>query len=447
MSDELNNSFEPSNEETDTPKATLNGVDFGSVEVAGPKKGLVAAIAVGAVALIVALICVIVFLMKKPSTDDERVSSVSTTNSASETSASDETPASETESDVSENDPDEAYGFPETVDYSFGLTEEGFIKDADLSTVADLNLVGTEIPFSAVDYIDDKVDADILSVAQQYAFYDDDPTLTVENGHTINLNYSGSIDGVKFDGGTAEYQELVIGSGSFIDNFEEQLIGAHPGDDVTVTVTFPENYGSADLAGKEAVFECKVNSIYRIPEVDDAFVQKYLNDFADNLADLKTYVKEQGMQSNLESYLATQISGLASAEKIPKAYEENLKTLLKYNDKSQFDQYKTYLLYYGYYDAASMTFEEYAQVSPEEYDSIVAENASKQAQLDLTYESIFKNAGLSVSEDDYAQIKEYYGGDSAVSSYGEPYLRQIAIKYSVINYLADNAVIVGATTE
>ena len=78
-------------------------------------------------------------------------------------------------------------------------------------------------------------------------------------------------------------------------------------------------------------------------------------------------------------------------------------------DKSQFDQYKTYLLYYGYYDAASMTFEEYSQVSPEEYDSIVAENASKQAQLDLTYESIFKNAGLSVSEDDYAQIKEYYG--------------------------------------
>ena len=187
MSDELNNSFEPSNEETDTPKATLNGVDFGSVEVGGPKKGLVAAIAVGAVALIVALICVIVFLMKKPSTGDERVSSVSTTNSVSETSASDETPASETESDVSENDPDEAYGFPETVDYSFGLTEEGFVKDADLSTVADLNLVGTEIPFSAVDYIDDKVDADILSVAQQYAFYDDDPTLTVENGHTINL--------------------------------------------------------------------------------------------------------------------------------------------------------------------------------------------------------------------------------------------------------------------
>ena len=103
------------------------------------------------------------------------------------------------------------------------------------------------------------------------------------------------------------------------------------------------------------------------------------------------------------------------------------------------------MAYYGYYDSASMTFEEYAQVSPEEYDSIVAQNAAKQAGMDLTYESIFKNAGLSVKEEDFEQIKEYYGGDDAISAYGEPYLRQIAIKYSVIHYLADNARIVYPT--
>ena len=91
-----------------------------------------------------------------------------------------------------------------------------------------------------------------------------DSSLEVKDGDTVNIDYVGKIDDVAFDGGSTDGNgtDLVIGSGSYIDNFEEQLIGAHPGDEVEVKVTFPDDYQATDLAGKEAVFDVTVNGIY-----------------------------------------------------------------------------------------------------------------------------------------------------------------------------------------
>ena len=87
------------------------------------------------------------------------------------------------------------------------------------------------------------------------ASYSTDTFLTIEDGDTVNIDYVGSIDGVEFDGGNTQGQgtDLTIGSGRYIDDFEEQLIGAHPGDNVEVTVTFPEDYGNEELNGKESI--------------------------------------------------------------------------------------------------------------------------------------------------------------------------------------------------
>ena len=92
-----------------------------------------------------------------------------------------------------------------------------------------------------------------------------DASLTVEDGDTVNIDYVGKIDGTVFEGGSTDGMgtDLVIGSGSYIDDFEDQLIGSHPGDKVEVTVTFPEDYQKADFRGKEAVFDVMVNGIYR----------------------------------------------------------------------------------------------------------------------------------------------------------------------------------------
>lgn len=95
--------------------------------------------------------------------------------------------------------------------------------------------------------------------------YSTDTSLTVKDGDTVNIDYVGKIDGTAFDGGSTNGKgtDLEIGSGSYIDDFEDQLVGAHPGDKVEVTVTFPDEYpASPDLAGKEAVFDVTVNGIY-----------------------------------------------------------------------------------------------------------------------------------------------------------------------------------------
>ena len=95
----------------------------------------------------------------------------------------------------------------------------------------------------------------------------------VIDGDEVNLDYSGSVDGVKFNGGTAEGQKLVIGSKSFIPGFEEQMVGMAIGEEKDITVTFPAEYQAEDLKGKDAVFHVKVNAIKHeeLPALDDDF--------------------------------------------------------------------------------------------------------------------------------------------------------------------------------
>lgn len=112
-----------------------------------------------------------------------------------------------------------------------------------------------------------------------------------KDGDIVNIDFVGSVDGVKFDGGSAEGYDLTLGSGSFIPGFEEQLVGAKKGDKVDVKVTFPEDYHAAELKGKEAVFECTVNAVKKkeLPALDDDFA-KEISEF-DTLAEYKADVK------------------------------------------------------------------------------------------------------------------------------------------------------------
>lgn len=113
----------------------------------------------------------------------------------------------------------------------------------------------------------------------------------VQDGDMVIIDYQGFIDGVAFEGGTAEKQSLTIGSGQFIPGFEEQLIGVNAGDEVEVKVTFPEEYHSKELQGKEAIFKVKVHEIKEkeLPELDDEFA-KDVSEF-DTLEELKADIK------------------------------------------------------------------------------------------------------------------------------------------------------------
>ena len=117
-----------------------------------------------------------------------------------------------------------------------------------------------------------------------------------KNGDIVNIDFVGSVDGVKFDGGSAEGYDLTLGSGSFIPGFEEQLVGVKKGDKKDVKVTFPEDYHAAELKGKEAVFECTVNAVKKkeLPALDDEFA-KEISEF-DTLAAYKEDVKNKLMK-------------------------------------------------------------------------------------------------------------------------------------------------------
>ncbi|EEW24765.1 trigger factor [Rhodobacter ferrooxidans] len=113
-----------------------------------------------------------------------------------------------------------------------------------------------------------------------------------KDGDQVVIDFAGSVDGVAFEGGTAEDYPLVLGSGSFIPGFEEQLTGAKAGDEVSVKVTFPKEYGAAHLAGKDAVFACTVKAVKaaKPAEIDDELAKKY---GAEDLAALKGQIGER----------------------------------------------------------------------------------------------------------------------------------------------------------
>ena len=144
---------------------------------------------------------------------------------------------------------------------------------------------------------DAEVDRQIQRLQQQYpriAVITDRPT---EKGDEVVLDYAGFCDGVQFPGGTAEMQTLVLGSGMFIPGFEEQLLDKVPGEEVTVKVTFPEQYHSEDLAGKDAEFKCKIHEI-RVKtayELDDVFAKEVGQ--CDTFAQMK-----QKLQESLQAY-------------------------------------------------------------------------------------------------------------------------------------------------
>lgn len=151
---------------------------------------------------------------------------------------------------------------------------------------------GVEIDKIETEVTDEDVDDEIKSMSRKNS-----RMVTVDrpakDGDMVLIDYEGWIGDEQFEGGTAERQPLKLGSGTFIPGFEEQLVGASTGDDVEVKVTFPEDYHMDDVAGKDAVFKCKVHEIKEeeLPDINDEFV-KDISEF-DTLDELKKDVKER----------------------------------------------------------------------------------------------------------------------------------------------------------
>ena len=152
---------------------------------------------------------------------------------------------------------------------------------------------GIEVEKKEVEVTDEEVEAEINKVRESNARMLDIDDRATQDGDTVLIDFDGYVDGKQFEGGKADDYSLVLGSHSFIDNFEEQLVGKNIGDDVEVNVTFPENYQAEELQGKPAVFKVKIKEIKvkELPELDDDFAQDVSN--FDTIAEYKEDLKKK----------------------------------------------------------------------------------------------------------------------------------------------------------
>lgn len=216
----------------------------------------------------------------------------------------------------------------------------------------------------------------------------------VQNGDEVVIDYSGSVDGVKFDGGTAEKQTLVIGSGRFIPGFEEQIIGMNTGDSKDITVKFPEDYHAENLKGKDAVFAVTLHEIKykQLPVLDDEFA-KDVSEF-DTLDALKADVKEKLKKQNEDRAEIKFENAL-----IDKATENATVEIPQCMIESQIDAYIQEFEYTLSYQGIKLAdYVKYTNSSIDDLRKVYKERAEKTVKTRLVMEAIVKAENITADD-------------------------------------------------
>ena len=276
---------------------------------------------------------------------------------------------------------------------------ESFIFTATVAIKPEVTLgqyKGLEVQKESLEVTDEEVEAELKKAQEQNAREITVEDRPVKEGDVITLDYAGKIDGVPFDGGTATSQKLEIGSHSFIDTFEDQLVGLNIGDEKDVEVTFPEEYHAPDLAGKPASFHVKVLGITekQLPEIDDDFAQD-TTEF-DSLEEYKAYVrakleqsKEERAKSEMENVLVEKAVEGATMD-IPDA-------MIDSQVEQMIDEFKQRVTYQG------ISFEQYLQFTgqnPEAFQESMRPEAVKRIQSSLVLEAIVGAENIEATDED-----------------------------------------------
>ena len=218
----------------------------------------------------------------------------------------------------------------------------------------------------------------------------------VAEGDTAVIDFEGFVDGEAFEGGKGENHPLEIGSHTFIDNFEEQLIGKNAGDDVDVNVTFPEQYQAAELAGKPALFKVKIHEIKtkELPELDDEFAQD-VSEF-DTLAEYR-----ESLKKNLEEQKENEAKGTKEDEAIQKIIDKSKmeipEAMIQTQCETMIDEFAQRIAQSG------LTMEQYLQFSGLTIDAMMEQvrpEALSRIQSSLVLEQIAKEENIEVSDEE-----------------------------------------------
>lgn len=267
---------------------------------------------------------------------------------------------------------------------------------------------GLEVEKTAATVTDTEVEEDLKRKQEQHAKVITLEEGTVENQDTVTIDFAGSVDGVPFEGGTAEGYDLVIGSGSFIPGFEEQVLGAQIGQEVDVNVQFPDEYHVADLKGKDALFKVKVHKIKRkeLTPLDDEFAKdvsefETLDELKADLRDKLMKAAEQRTETEYRNAIIAKAVENANVE-IPEAMiSSRVDTMvqdLEQNLSQQGLDLETYFYYIG--------------TSEQEMRERFRPQAAENVKTELVLEAIAKAEGIQVTEeevnDELAKLAERY---------------------------------------
>ena len=299
-----------------------------------------------------------------------------------------------------------------TVDVTQIEKGKPFIFTAEVAVKPEVTLgkyMGVQVTKIDTSVTEEEVDAEVEKERESNA-----RTITVEDrpvadGDTAVIDYEGFVDGTPFEGGKGENHSLVIGSHSFIDTFEDQLIGKNAGDEVEVNVTFPEDYHAADLAGKPAVFKVKINEIKakELPELDDDFAQD-VSEF-DTLAEYKESVKTK-LQERKEAVAKRDKEEEAINKIIEKSEMEIPDAMVETQVASMMNDFA------GRMSQQGLTMEQYMKftgMTAEKLQEQMKPEAVKRIQTSLVLEKIAKEENIEVSDEDVeaevVRMAEMYG--------------------------------------
>lgn len=335
--------------------------------------------------------------------------------------------AEETESDNTEDTSEDT---PTTAELMAGIDVEKCV------TLGDYKGVTVEKTIQSV--TDEDVQNEIDNALANYPVEVDQ---AAKEGDTVNIDYVGKIDGEEFDGGSDQGADLKLGSGKFIDGFEDGLIGARKGETRTLNLTYPEGY-TQDLAGKAVEFTVTVNAVKEpLSEPTDQWVADNIEGY-DNIADYKAGIRSEQEESN-EQTAENQVRYAAWTQVIDNCtINEYPETLVEVGKKLYEQQVETYAKYAGmeldaYIESSGLTQEEY-QSNMEEYGKNVAAQA-------LVCQAICDKEGFAIGDDDYQKALQdmltEYGctEDELIQTYGQDNVEQSIMLNRVSNLILENA--------
>ena len=278
--------------------------------------------------------------------------------------------------------------------------EEGknFIYTAVVAVKPEVTLgqyKGIEIQRVKAEVTDEDIDAEINNVRNKNSRLITVEDRPIENEDLVTIDFDGYVDGKRFEGGKGEDYPLTIGSHTFIDTFEDQLIGKNAGDECEVSVTFPENYHVDDLKGKPAVFKVSIKEIQKkeLPEVNDEFASE-VSDF-ETLEEYKKDLREK-LAAEKEKYAATENENRVVEKVVENASMDIPEQMIDEEVRAMVNDYAHRL------ESQGISFKQYVEITGMTADKIgeqMKPQAIKRIQTRLALEAVVKAEDIKASEE------------------------------------------------